>query len=185
MIWHNHQTDTNEFLKRIASDHPHFALLTNDYIDTLDFLTNIRLTSPDTRIIVCVLPNFILTNNVWKVVDKLALDMLCTLSELTDCLILLQKNQFYRSALMTIHPAFASKEAFPGWHSLSIAERRVLKQSISGYTSPKIADILFISHKTVDNHKAKISQKLNISGGPGSLIRFVLLNREKLKQLLD
>ena len=150
-----------------------------------DLLTDIRRSSPNTQIVVCILPNKTTGDKIWQLIDTLEIDMLCTLAELTPCLITLQEGRFYRSSLLDTHPAFSVSESFVGWHDLSTAERRILKALTIGEKGPRIADVLHISPKTVNNHKAKISQKLNISGGPGSLIRFVLLNREKLKQLLD
>ena len=178
-------TNADEFLKRIASNHPQFALLTNECLDTPELLTDIRQSNQTTKIVVCILPGTVTDVRVWQIIDTLEIDVLCTLPELTDCLLALQTGKFYRSSLIATHPAFVAKEAFPGWHDLSGSERRVLHSMVEAHKGPEIADLLHISPKTVNNHKAKISQKLNITGGPGSLIRFVLLNREKLKQLLD
>lgn len=60
--------------------------------------------------------------------------------------------------------------------SLSIltkAERRVLNKISEGFTTPQIAEKLFLSTKTVENHRMNISRKLSLSG-PNSLISFAL-----------
>ena len=57
--------------------------------------------------------------------------------------------------------------------SLTKAERKVLKKISEGLTTPQIAQKLFVSKKTIENHRVNISRKLNLSG-PNSLINFAL-----------
>ena len=47
----------------------------------------------------------------------------------------------------------------PLFSCLSLREKEVLKYVIKGYTSKKIAEILFISKTTVDTHRKKILEK--------------------------
>ncbi|MCX6215437.1 helix-turn-helix transcriptional regulator [Spirosoma sp.] len=124
-------------------------------------------------------------NHLWAILDNLEFDVLCSLDELTDCLLTLKAGRFYQSSLLETHSGYQAKEPLPGWHELTPSERRVLKLTTDEKTGPQIAAILFISEKTVNNHKAKISQKLAISGGPGSLTRFVLTHRKQLLALLE
>ncbi len=56
---------------------------------------------------------------------------------------------------------------------LTKAERRVLSKISEGFTTPQIAEKLFLSTKTVENHRMNISRKLCLSG-PNSLISFAL-----------
>lgn len=57
--------------------------------------------------------------------------------------------------------------------SLTKAERKVLNAISEGYTTPQVAQKLFVSKKTIENHRVNISRKLNLSG-PNSLISFAL-----------
>ena len=57
--------------------------------------------------------------------------------------------------------------------SLTKAERKVLNKIAEGFTTPQIAEKLFVSKKTVENHRVNISRKLDLSG-PNSLINFAL-----------
>ena len=57
--------------------------------------------------------------------------------------------------------------------SLTKTERKVLNAISEGYTTPQIAKKLFVSKKTIENHRVNISRKLNLSG-PNSLISFAL-----------
>ena len=62
--------------------------------------------------------------------------------------------------------------------SLTKAERKVLNAISEGFTTPQIALKLFVSKKTIENHRVNISRKLNLSG-PNSLISFALLLRAR------
>lgn len=56
---------------------------------------------------------------------------------------------------------------------LTQAERKVIRKISEGLTTPQIAQKLFLSQKTIENHRTNISRKLNLSG-PNSLINFAL-----------
>mgnify|MGYP001134390993 CR=1 FL=1 len=56
---------------------------------------------------------------------------------------------------------------------LTKREREILQYIAEGYTSPKIAQALFISRKTVENHRANIMEKLGIHDTAG-LVRYAL-----------
>jgi DNA-binding NarL/FixJ family response regulator len=64
-------------------------------------------------------------------------------------------------------------------HTLSPAERKVLKFIAESRTSKEIAEALFISQRTVENHRAHISTKLGVHGSY-SLLKFALENRSRL-----
>lgn len=70
----------------------------------------------------------------------------------------------------------------PGLDDLTVAERRVLKRIADGKTSREIAAEFFISPRTVETHRAHISEKLGISGS-NKLLQFALENRDALKHL--
>lgn len=48
------------------------------------------------------------------------------------------------------------------WETLTQREKQVLKLVGEGYTSKEIADMLYISPKTVEKHRANLMNKLNI-----------------------
>jgi DNA-binding NarL/FixJ family response regulator len=48
------------------------------------------------------------------------------------------------------------------WESVTPREKEVLQLVGEGYTSPEIADLLFISPKTVDKHRANLMKKLDL-----------------------
>ena len=57
--------------------------------------------------------------------------------------------------------------------SLTKTERKVLNAIAGGFTTPQIAQKLFVSKKTIENHRVNISRKLSLRG-PNSLISFAL-----------
>jgi DNA-binding NarL/FixJ family response regulator len=70
-------------------------------------------------------------------------------------------------------------QTVPGLGSLTPVEKRILKMISSGKPSKMIAAELHVHHRTVETHRANISQKLQLSGA-NSLLRFALENKSKL-----
>jgi len=66
-----------------------------------------------------------------------------------------------------------------GLSSLTPTERRILNMIARGKTSKEIATELFISPKTVENHRLNITGKLDIHGN-NALLKFALENRDRL-----
>jgi len=67
----------------------------------------------------------------------------------------------------------------PGLARLTPAERRVLKLIAEGCTSKEIARALELSPRTVDNHRARMARKLELSG-THSLLKFAFDHRSSL-----
>jgi DNA-binding NarL/FixJ family response regulator len=67
----------------------------------------------------------------------------------------------------------------PELETLTASERRILKLIAQNLTSKEIADQLGISHHTVENHRAKICERLNLRGSH-SLLKFAFDNKSKL-----
>jgi DNA-binding NarL/FixJ family response regulator len=56
---------------------------------------------------------------------------------------------------------------------LSTREREVLQLLVEGKSNTKIAELLFLSHKTVETYRSHLMQKLGISDLPG-LVKFAI-----------
>ena len=67
----------------------------------------------------------------------------------------------------------------PSLKDLTATERRILKLIAENKTSKEIAAVLFISHRTVENHRANICQKLDLKGSH-SLIKFAFDHKSQL-----
>jgi len=67
----------------------------------------------------------------------------------------------------------------PSLNDLTPTERRVLKLIAENNTSKEIAAELFISYRTVENHRSNICQKLNLKGSH-SLLKFAFDHKSEL-----
>ncbi len=68
--------------------------------------------------------------------------------------------------------AISGKDPLPS-NSLTTREREVLKFIVKGKTNAEIADILSISTRTVENHRANIMKKLNVKK-TAELVRYAV-----------
>lgn len=67
----------------------------------------------------------------------------------------------------------------PGTNNLTPTERRILKLLAENKTSREIAAELFVSHRTIENHRANMCQKLDLRGNH-ALLKFALENKSQL-----
>ncbi len=67
----------------------------------------------------------------------------------------------------------------PNLYKLTMAEKKVLKYISENKTSKEIADVLFLSSRTIENHRTNICNKLNLKGSH-SLIKFAIENKARL-----
>jgi DNA-binding NarL/FixJ family response regulator len=59
---------------------------------------------------------------------------------------------------------------------LSGRERSVVQLIAEGYTNKEVGDLLHISLKTVESHRAAVMRKLNLSSS-AALVRYAIRNR--------
>jgi DNA-binding NarL/FixJ family response regulator len=67
----------------------------------------------------------------------------------------------------------------PSLQNLTQTERRILKLIAENKTSREIAEELFVSIRTIENHRANICAKLELRGAH-ALLKFALANRSAL-----
>jgi len=182
--WQSPQLEVYGFLNNLAITLPRFALVTQEYLNDDSLFAQIRIASPQTRIVVCLTDSALASTHFWAMIDALDFDVACTLPELTDCLQTLRNERFYKSSLLQLTNTNKVAVSLPGFTTLTRAERRVLRGMCEQKTGPQLAEALFISEKTVNNHRHNIAQKLNVTGGPGSLTRYVINHCEQLLALL-
>lgn len=110
------------------------------------------------------------------------------ISDIIDCIKSVYINDYYISPslskyLVNRRDKLKRLESNkPGLNKLTETELKVLLLIAEGKTSKQIGDDLFISPKTVDNHKSNISDKLGLKGkGIHSLIKFAIENKSILK----
>lgn len=74
------------------------------------------------------------------------------------------------------------KSKNPKLDDLTLSEKKILKYIAENKTSKEIAELLFVSHRTVENHRANISGKLNLKG-IHSLVKFAIENKNMLGEI--
>ncbi len=70
----------------------------------------------------------------------------------------------------------------PKLQNLTVTEKKILKYISENKTSKEIAEILFISYRTIENHRANISGKLDLKGSH-SLVKFAIENKSLLSDI--
>lgn len=102
--------------------------------------------------------------------------------DIVNAVHLVAEGQYYLSPRLT-GKIIARKEKQnefsklnPGLETLTESERKILRMIADSKTSKEIAEALFLSQKTIDNYRFKISEKLKLSGSY-SLLKFALENR--------
>lgn len=67
----------------------------------------------------------------------------------------------------------------PGIYQLTPTERRILKLLSENKTSREIAGEMYVSHRTIENHRSNICQKLGLHGN-NALFKFAIENKSQL-----
>lgn len=94
-------------------------------------------------------------------------------------------GQHYLSPAITSYLVNRSRRAEslaerrPSLQNLTPTEHRVLKLIAEYKTSKEIAEELFINHRTVENHRTNICQKLGLHGSH-ALLKFALRHKSEL-----
>jgi len=105
----------------------------------------------------------------------------CAVNDIVECVYKVAEDNYYISPsisnLMMNRRARIKKleQDNPALMRLTKTEQMVLKYIAEGKTSKEIANEMFISFKTVENHRSNMSSKLNLKGSL-SLIKFAIKN---------
>jgi DNA-binding NarL/FixJ family response regulator len=107
------------------------------------------------------------------------------MSDIVECINNVFQNRHYISPLISDH--LISRNAKinelqsnnPLLKDLTPTERKILKMIAESKTSKEISAELFISFRTVENHRTNISSKLNLHGSH-SLLKFAIENKSLL-----
>lgn len=67
----------------------------------------------------------------------------------------------------------------PGLNQLTPTERRILRLLSENKTSREMASEMHVSHRTIENHRANICQKLGLHG-PNALFKFAIEHKSQL-----
>ena len=100
--------------------------------------------------------------------------------EIVQCILQVAKGEHYISKSLE---SLLDKKVIPSeLESLTKTELAVVKLIAKNKTSNDIADMLFVSKKTIENHRANVCKKLNLDGSKNSLLSWALKHREVLIQ---
>ena len=174
--------DGAEALHMISTLKPHIALLDIDMplLDGLSVLEMATKQNLDTKI---VLLTFHKERSVYdKAVASGAAGYLLKdfdVDEIKQCLLAVRNNTFYVSR--ALHTRLSSNPALDKLDRLTNTELKVVRLIASGKTTPQIAGMLFVSPKTVENHRSNISKKLDLRQSGNSLLKWAIQHRADLE----
>ena len=107
------------------------------------------------------------------------------IADLLRCVRCVTQGKYYVSPLVSDYLVNREekitrlKSEYPGLANLTAKEKRILKLIAENKTSKEIAEALFISFRTVQNHRTHISEKLDFKGHH-KLLQFALENKTYL-----
>jgi DNA-binding NarL/FixJ family response regulator len=99
--------------------------------------------------------------------------------EILDCIRSVNQGKPYVNPSLT-HYLLAEEPANNILANLTDHEVNILKLIARQKTTAEIANMLFISPKTVSNHRGNIGKKLDLSGEQNGLLKWAIENRELL-----
>lgn len=109
----------------------------------------------------------------------------CAVNDIVECIYKVYSGNYYISPTIS-NFVVTRRERMkkfdnenPMIENLTKTELNILRMIADGLTSKDIAEELFISFKTVENHRSNISNKLGIKGSH-SLMKFALKNKSTL-----
>lgn len=95
--------------------------------------------------------------------------------EITECLEHVRRGRQYISNVVL--EAMRTDVASP-IDGLTDTEKKIVVLISKGMSSQDIAELLFVSNKTIENHRSNICRKLNLDGKHNSLVKWALENKE-------
>jgi len=107
------------------------------------------------------------------------------LTEIVTALRAVVEGKYYVTSSLTAHLLHRRSrtrdfiDQQPGLGALTAAERRILAMVAEGRSSKSIAEELFIHHRTVENHRTSICQKLGLQGH-NALLKFALQHKGEI-----
>lgn len=106
-------------------------------------------------------------------------------NDIIECILSVNEDNYYISpnvSNLLVNRRNKSKNLIkknPELGNLTKTERNILRFISENKTSKEIAEVLFLSHRTIENHRTNISNKLNLKGSH-SLLKFAIENKSYL-----
>lgn len=170
---HNNGRDALNAIKRLK---PAFAVLDINMpqMDGLEVSENIRLHQLPTKIILLTSHK---EKSIFKKAEELKINAYLlkqfALDELKDCINHLTKNEVYYSHKLRFELEtdidYLKSEAL---EKLTFSEKKVFELIVQQKTTKEIANMLFLSGKTIEAQRASIIRKLGIESDKNALLKF-------------
>jgi DNA-binding NarL/FixJ family response regulator len=174
-------SDGEKAFEGVINLKPHFAILDLNMpeMNGLKVLEELRKLKIDTKIIIYTMyheSSFFERAKALQVNGYLLKDF--AIQELETCLEKIALNETWFSPqledtlLVSKHDSVAMKLI-----TLTASEKKILELIAEDHSTKKIADLLFISTKTVETHRTNIIKKLGLPNERNVLLRFALQNK--------
>lgn len=96
--------------------------------------------------------------------------------ELQKCLEEIQKGKRYVSANLEEDLVVDTLNNNDKLQSLTLSERKIIELIAQNKTSKQIAELLFLSERTIEGHRANIIEKLELTKEKNTLLKWALRN---------
>lgn len=100
--------------------------------------------------------------------------------DILACIHAVAEGRLYVDPSLTQYLALQKRDKGDVFANLSDHEIDILRLISRQKTSAEIADMLFISPKTIANHRSNISKKLNLAGVQNGLLKWAMEHKESL-----
>lgn len=97
-------------------------------------------------------------------------------TELEKCLQEVEKGSRYVSAFLEDDLIADTSNGNDKLINLTLSERKIIELIAQNKTSKQIADLLFLSERTIEGHRANIIEKLNLPKEKNTLLKWALRN---------
>jgi DNA-binding NarL/FixJ family response regulator len=162
-----------EGISKAEELHPDLVLMDISLPDMngIDVTSRIRLSLPETKVIILSMHSKIdFITDAFKAGASGYITKDATGEKLLECLGIVTQGEYYMDMAVSqkvIKNLLMQREGGtgmndPAYNTLTPREQEIMRFIAEGLSTKQIADKLFISQKTVENHRASIFSKLNI-----------------------
>jgi len=181
--WVGSASDGKEALQKIQDIKPDIALLDIEmpHLTGIEIARELKQKASETKVILLTLfkdSSFVknaLAEGVMGYLLKESKE-----SEILDCIKSVSEGKPYISPSLTNVLITINSGNNSPLESLTEHEINILRLIAKNKTSKEIAEMLFLSPKTISNHRNNISKKLGLEGQQNALLKWVLENKDQL-----
>ena len=184
MDWVGSAENGRDALEKVRAIKPDVAILDIEmpYMNGIDVAKTLLEEGTHTRFILLTLfKDKAFLNRALELGIKGFLLKESTEKEIVECIRFVSEGKAYVNSSMTQYIVNHSTVPSSVLALLSSHEINILKLIARRKTSNEIADMLFISPKTVSNHRTNIGKKLDLNGEQNGLLKWAIENKDLLE----